>query len=357
MIRQIKLTGDHYTMGQQHAYQVRDLRPHILVAMEHRLGLIAEIEIKIRPFLIELQTNWQENAQPTLNMLKGMADELDLNWEQFFTYTVATYLMDQAEHIPTDTQGCTIWAAANGMTQLGTPILAKNRDYWLDHQDLQCLAFAKPHSGYAYLYLTSAGSPGVFSSGMNEAGLVVADTHVVSLDIGPGLPRYAVMMDVLEKHHSVESALDYLKSVRHSGNGNLVLLDTSGDLAVVETGYTTIGIERSKHSFLVCTNHYVTPPLKESWLPRGPEEIHGNSLIRYAHVYQELQANSGRVDLQWARQLMSSHGDSLAAICRHPETGPRSVTIASTIYLPQHKQLHLAHGLPCQVPYHVFSLE
>jgi len=356
LIRQIYLTGDHYAMGQQHARQVRDLRPLILAALEHRLELIAEIEIKAKPFLIELQTRWKESAQPTMNMLRGMADELDFNWDRFFTYTVATYLMDRAEHIPSEAQGCTIWAAAHRMTKMGTPILAKNRDYWPDHQQLQCLAFAKPQTGYAYLYLTSAGSPGVFSSGMNEAGLVVADTHVVSLDIGPGIPRYACMMDVLENCASVQSALEYLQSVSHSGNGNIMLLDSSGDMAVLETGYSVIGIDRPDSGFLVSTNHYVTPPLKQSWLPRGPEEIHGNSLTRYEHVLQELQKKAGEIDLDWAMQLMSSHGDSLESLCRHPEIGPRSVTIASTIYLPRQKQLYLANGLPCQVPYQVYSL-
>ncbi len=344
-------------MGQQHARQVHALRAHILAAMEHRLGLIAETEIKARPFLIELQTSWKESAQPTLNMLKGMADGLEFNWDRFFTYTVATYLMDRARHIPADDQGCTTWAAARRMTQLGTPILAKNRDYWPDHQQLQCLAFAKPKSGYAYQYLTSAGSPGVFSSGMNEIGLVVADTHVVSLDVGPGIPRYAAMMDILENYDSVQAALEYLQSVKHSGNGNILLLDARGDMAVFETGYSVFGIDQPESGVLVSTNHYVTSPMKHRWLPRGPEEIHGNSLTRYEHVRQEIQANAGKIDLDWAMGLMSSHGDSLQAICRHPDTGPRSVTIASTIYLPRLKQLHLANGMPCQVPYQVFSLE
>ena len=357
MIRQIQLSGDHYTMGWQHARQVEALRPDILAAMEHRLGLIAEIEIKTRPFLAELQNRWKTDAQPTLNMLKGMADGLALDWERFFTYTVATYLMDRAKHIPADAQGCTTWAAAGRMTPPEAPILAKNRDYWPDHQQLQCLAFARPKSGYAYLYLTSAGSPGVFSSGMNEAGLVAADTHVVSLDVGPGLPRYAVMMEALEKYSSVEAALEYLINVTHSGNGNILLLDASGDMAVIETSYMVMGIDRPEDGFLVSANHYVTPPMKQRWLPRGPEDVHGNSLARYDRAVRALRESIRKIDLNWAMQLMSSHGDSLAAICRHPDIGPRSVTIASTIYLPCQRQLYLANGLPCQTPYQLYSLD
>lgn len=344
-------------MGQQHGQQLVDFRPQILAAIENRLELLADVEIRAKPYRDELISIWEESAQPTMQMLKGMADSFNLDWDQFFTYTISTYLLDRAKHIPSDDQGCTTWAAARSMTQLSTPILAKNRDYWPDHQDLQCLAFARPKNGYHYLYLTSAGSPGVFSSGMNEKGLAVVDTHVVSLDIGPGLPRYAVMMEVLENHATVESALAYLGSVNHAGNGNILLLDAGGDMAVVETGFSIRGIARSEDGYLVSTNHYVTPPLQKHWLSRGPEEIHGNSRSRYAYVEEALKTSAGKINLEWAFQLMSHHNDALDDICRHPSTGPRSVTIASTIYLPRQKELYLANGLPCQTPFEVYTLE
>ena len=34
-------------------------------------------------------------------------------------------------------------------------------------------------------------------AGFNEAGLVVADSHVSSTDVGPGLPAYALSMHVI----------------------------------------------------------------------------------------------------------------------------------------------------------------
>ena len=89
---------------------------------------------------------------------------------RFFRYTIASYLLDRTLYPISDEQGCTVWAAAYPTTRSGVPILVKNRDYWLDHRELQILANAHPSQGYKYTHLTSAGSPGVFSSGMNEVG-------------------------------------------------------------------------------------------------------------------------------------------------------------------------------------------
>ena len=102
-----------------------------------------------------------------------------------------------------------------------------------------------------------------------------------------------------------------------------------------------------ENGFIVSTNHFVTPQLADHWEPRGPEEIQGNSLKRYARVTQALHVAKGLVDIPWAQALMSSHGDLLEAICRHPGLGPRSVTISSIIFQPREKKLYLAIGNPC----------
>ncbi len=46
------------------------------------------------------------------------------------------------------------------------------------------------------------------------------------------------MMDILEKHDQVPTALEYLQSVPHTGNGTMILLDKTGDMAVFEIAHT-----------------------------------------------------------------------------------------------------------------------
>jgi predicted choloylglycine hydrolase len=347
VIKKIDLTGNHYEMGYQHGRQVVDMRAQTLFAIDRRLETLQQVDIKARPFAKELYELWEKSATTTLDMLKGIADGLELEWQPFFRYTIASYLLDRTLYPLSDDQGCTVLAAAYPTTRTDSSLLVKNRDYWLDHRNLQILARARPLKGYKYIYLTSAGSPGVFSSGMNEAGLAVADTHVVAHDTGPGLARFSVMMELLEHHNSTQSALDYLRQVQHIGNGTIVILDAQGGTAVYETGHKFSGIVLPENGYVVSANHFVTPQLADRWEPRGPEEIQGNSLKRYTRVSQALHDAKGLVDIPWAQALMSSHGDPLEAICRHPGLGPRSVTISSIIFQPMGKTLLFATGNPC----------
>lgn len=357
MIRELHLSGNAYVIGKQHGAQVVDLRQHIRLAIEDRLAKLNATGLDVRIDEQEMLEAWQVQAPEILHMLHGLSDSLSLEWERFFRYTISTYLMDRAKRKHHDAQGCTTWAAAGRVTKNSEPLLVKNRDYWKDHQHLQCLAITEPEKGYAYLNLTSAGSPGVFSSGMNSAGLAVADTHVVSLDTGPGLPRYYLMMMILEQHDSVASALDYLRSVKFMGNGTLILQDRLGDAAVVECGYNTSPIKPARGGFAVSTNHYTTRHLEDRWLPRNRrEDLAGNSQARYKRVRDALRQSAGEVDMQWAKQLMRSHDGPLDTLCRHLDLEPNHATISCAIYLPQRNELHLANGRPCQEQFEVYRI-
>jgi hypothetical protein len=347
LIQKLELAGDHYTLGRQHGGQVRHLRAHILAGLKNRLDSLAKLPLDLQPFLAEMAGLWWEINRPTVKLLQGMAETLDFEWEPFFRYTLASYLADRA-FVPTASQGCTVWAAGDSITRSGEPMLVKNRDYRLDHLNLQCLAQVRPSEGYGYTCVTSAGSPGVFSSGMNETGLAVADTHVSSKNMGPGLARYSAMMEVLERYNNVPCAVDFLRQVPHIGDGTIVLLDAWGEMAVFEAGHGSQGIVRPDNGFVVSTNHYVTSGLRHEWIDQSRGELHGNTQGRYQRIYDGLASNEGKVDLRWAQQLMSSHGTPMDAICRHPEVDPQSVTISTVIYLPKERLIYLANGQPCQ---------
>jgi len=331
-------------MGVQHGRQVQDLRPQIRAAIESQLALLDQCGIDLQPHSEALYRTWSQAARPTLEMARGIADALGLAWERFFRYTAAGILLDWIGYDPDGydpagsylvaSQGCTTWAATPPVTQNGATLLAKNRDYLPAHRELQCLVHAVPEEGYPYFYLTSAGIPGVFSSGMNQAGLAVADMHVFSRDVGPGLPRFEVMMHILERYARVEAALEYACSVQHCGNGNLILADAQGELAVIETTYSGVEIIRPGEGFVVSTNHYVSPGLRDKWRERGPAELRGNSWQRYAWVSSMLGQARGGITLGWAQELMASHNDPLSSLCRHATVDPRETTISSVIYLP-----------------------
>ncbi len=351
-MRVIQLHGSHYQMGLQHGRQLADLRSAVAEAAENRLSALQD-----RPtgaLLDELEKVWAVSARSTIDMLAGMAVGLDLDRNLLFRYAAASYLQDRLRDSQ-GTEGCTVWAASDAATAGGAPILTKNRDFNAVHLKLQVLALATPQDGYRYLYVTGAGSPGVYSSGMNEKGLAVADSYVSCSDNGPGLPRYSLMMDLLEHHSSVASALDYLKAAPRMGPGNLVLADASGAMAVFEVGHSHWGVVPPATDFVVATNHFVTPVLREYSGRRARSGTDGESEARYRSASEWLADVWGRIDGDEAQRIMSYHSDLEGGICRH-DTGDGGSTISNVIFFPAERSLLFCNGRPCEGGYTHHSL-
>ena len=84
-MRWIKLAGDHFKMGRQHGYQVRDLLPHLLDVIDQSLKSLDRLKVNLLPLEKELREVWDEKAQTTLDMLRGIADALALDWDTVVT--------------------------------------------------------------------------------------------------------------------------------------------------------------------------------------------------------------------------------------------------------------------------------
>ncbi len=153
------------------AKQVQDLRPQLLSVMDRRLATLAQCRVDFTPHISRVTILWEEYAHGTMAMLRGIAEALDLEWDKFFHYTIASYLEDLANcgHAQ---DGCTTWAAGPPITLDGAKMLVKNRDYRPDHQPLQCIAFAEPDQGLSLCLRDQRGKPGGFQLGheCNGAG-------------------------------------------------------------------------------------------------------------------------------------------------------------------------------------------
>jgi hypothetical protein len=363
----LTLQGDHCTMGRQHGHQVGKLRPLIAQAIEARFDQIERDgpDARFEALLRETREVLETFDIPLLAMIRGQAEALEFEFDTLLRYDLVAYLRDDlmTRKPPAgsvgdrpERVGCTTWAATRSATAGGQPILVKNRDYRPEHLPLQIVIRAAPESGYRYVCSGSAGSPGVFCAGINQAGLVIADTNVCSTDLGPGLPDYALMMRILEAHDSVSSAVDYLCSVPRLGRNNLILADAQGHLAVFEIGHRSYGLFETHDGTLVNTNHFVSPELRDCFVDTNPPQTRGNSFQRYEKVANELSAALGQIDVPFAQRLMATHDGPLASICRHPTAGSDSATVSTSIFLPAQRTMLFCHGLPCQGRYDDFAL-
>jgi isopenicillin-N N-acyltransferase-like protein len=355
MIRVLNLSGDARNIGRQHGEQVSDLRLQIQNSIQIRLTELRKGDPDFSHQLKEITQIWEKHTPETLEMLLGIAEALDLKWEEYFTYTIASYLTSCLSK-PSQSEGCSTWAANGKITRDGAPILAKNRDYHPDHQPLQCLARIKPTHGNPFLCLTSAGSPGVFSSGINSAGLAVVDTFIPSTDIGPGIARYTLMMDILQNFITVKEAINYLPTRPHFGDGSVTVLDAQGEMAVFEIAHSVQSVRLSDAGFIGSTNHFTARETCSLWVDKEQVHLRGNSQGRLRIIEDALRSAKGQVDIPWSQALMGQHGDSLSALCRHAEIDPLAVTISCVILLPQQASMYVANGHPCQTPFEFVRL-
>jgi isopenicillin-N N-acyltransferase like protein len=355
MIRVLNLSGNPRSIGRQHGEQVSDLRPQILAAMEHRLAEIKQPGFDFSKYMKGMLNAWEVYASSTLEMLKGISEAMDLEWGDYYTYTLASFLDSQIKN-SMEADGCTTWAATGKYTRDQGPLLAKNRDYRPDHIPLQCLARVQPAQGHPYICLTSAGSPGVFNSGMNVKGLAVADTFVASRDLGFGIPRYSLMMDILEKFDRVQDAAIYIHTVPHTGDGTAIIADAQGDMAVFEIAHSIQAIRIPEDEFIVGTNHFTFPVMRKLWVDREPVHLKGNTQERYRRVRRAIKTSMGKIDVAWGQSLMAQHKGPLGAICRHADLDEKSTTIGSIIFAPRLASLWVANGVPCQTEYEKFGV-
>jgi isopenicillin-N N-acyltransferase-like protein len=343
-------------MGYQHGRQVRPLRSRVLSAIEARFSQLEQDGADSAFEQLVTDTHDMLNAvdSATVDLIRGLATGLDLPFDHLLRYTLVAFLRD-ALTTRRAAEGCTTWAASGPATADGRPILVKNRDYRLEHLPLQLVVRAEPAQGYRYTYVTSAGSPGVFVAGFNEAGLALADTHVPSPDVGPGLPTYALSMHILEEQATVRSALAYLQATPRLGRNNLLLADAGGDIALFEIGHRHSAVVEAEAGILVNTNHYLSPAMQPYFVETDPEP--GHTTRRYDWVKASLQHAYGHIDVPLAQQLMAHHGDSSTAICRHPRPGSDASTISTAIFLPAEGQMFFCHGQPCCGSYQALSLK
>jgi len=362
--RVIRVGGSHYTMGYQHGEQVRDLRPAILEAIARREAQLAQdgADDAFHALVAETREVLAVADPAIVDFVRGIAAGLEISFTRLFDYNLVAFLRDalttRAGAPPPDpADGCSAWAATGAATRDGKSILAKTRDYRREHLALQMVVRAEPQSGHRYTYITSAGSPGVFVAGFNEAGLAITDTHVSSRDVGPGLPAYALAMHVLEGQDNVRSALAFLRSQPLMGRNNFLLADSSGDLAVFEMGHRQHAILEAQRDVLINTNHFNSPVMQPAYVDTDPPPLRGNSPARYRKLQEELARESGEITVSWAKEVLACHDGPLASICRHPTPASDSSTIAGIIFHPARRELHFCHGHPCQGKYETFAYE
>lgn len=178
-----------------------------------------------------------------------------------------------------------------------------------------------PKDRYAFASIAWPGMIGVLS-GMNEHGLTLANMEV---DRGRRLPvamPYTLLYrTILEQCRTVDEAIALLKKTPRQTANNLMLMDASGDRAVVEITPETVAVRRAPDSAaLISTNHH-----------RGANLDAAGRCSRYDLMRNTSAKQFGRVGLKQVESM-------LAAVAQG------KMTLQSMVFEPSNRVIYLAVG-------------
>lgn len=292
---------------------------------------------------IDCQRHFAESHCPeSMAEVTGIANGFGLDKEALFLHLHLGTLRDLQGGALVD--GCTSWATGGGPDG---PLLVKNRDVVSSQFGVQQVMW---HEGPdiatgGMMCLGSLGSPGNYSSGMNAAGLAVADTHIGIRRHRVGWLRYFLLSRILARCATVDEALALVRSVPHAGGGSLILADISGATAAVELGTAHVSIDCGSLSWR--TNHFVSLELKDATLTAGGGGIAASSHARFDCMSACLPSRDWSV--ADAAVLMARHAADPdgAPICQHLGPGEDTLTISSAIFAVNQRCLYLHEGNPC----------
>lgn len=290
------------------------------------------------------QRRFAEQHDPhSMAELAGLSEGFGIPESTLFAHLHLSLLRDRKQAPLTDRDGCSAWAVGDGPDG---PLLVKNRDFSGTHLGIQRVF---RHEGPdiasgAMLCVGSLGAPGAYSSGINAAGLALADTAVATSDHGVGWLRYFLMTRLLAECTDVASALAFIAARTHAGGGTLVLADRSGAVAAVELGHGAVAVERGAMAWR--TNHFISSALGRKTLGAGGDRIAGNSHQRLAFLAAELPI--GDWSVTQAASLMAMHGDAHGegGLCQHAGEND-AATISSSLFACRAGTLYFANGNPC----------
>jgi isopenicillin-N N-acyltransferase-like protein len=278
----------------------------------------------------------RRHAEPEMAEFDGVAAGFGVDPDRLFALLNLSILAGAYE-----TDGCTAWARP---LSGGGAVLVKNRDLSGPHRNFQALFLHDDPGapGGAILNVGTIGAPGVYSSGINAAGLALADTAIAAPVHRVGWLRYLLMTRILATCRSVAEACDLVGSVRHAGGGSLILADATGSVAAVELLADRPRIDPSPPAFR--TNHFRAEPI-EATAARISAEALASTTGRHANLERRLAAGLGTSGIGPIAAAMADHGPG--GFCRHGE-GDGAHTVSTAIYSTGDLKLRFARGNPCE---------
>jgi hypothetical protein len=322
----LALTGDYAQIGEQHGRAISAGGDFTLPPPNpERLPFVRQCEEVLERFAPEL-----------LEEMQAFAQAAGVDYDALATISITAPLQQ------TGFPSCTVLALTPERTADGRLIFGRNYDFIYD------MPPSVTYRTYPTGRYASLGNCDIWigcEDGLNEAGLFVAIAATMLPGFQPGFTFWFVVRMMLDRCATVDEGLELIQSVPHAQSRNFLLADRSGKAVVAEATIEGVEVREPEDGLLIITNHAASPALaeREAFIPP-------DSYSRYNRL-RELLGGKKQVDLEMVKSALRDHEGLL---CSHWPDGTGG-TLWSIVGHPDERQLELAEGHPCDMPYQTVS--
>lgn len=212
--------------------------------------------------------------------IRGMADGLKISYELFGTFIITAGAYDSSI-------GCTCFCYKSDSDLF----FVRNHDMFTLLKKVTEAAVYRLE-GANYFLAHGDGLIGK-EDGINEHGLAVGINFISPKVKRPGLNFFLIVRMLLEKCKTVQEGIMLLENTPCLTSHNIMLIDRTGDMAIVEMCSEKIRVRRPNdgNSFLISTNHFNHNEMIE--FDNRPEDNWYHTKERYETVENILRQGTG----------------------------------------------------------------
>jgi isopenicillin-N N-acyltransferase-like protein len=350
----IEVAGTHREMGRQMGEARREQvrhgieNAHILIDQSYNtLELTWDgAQIQARKYLPFAEEHYPKYVEE----MHGIAEGANVSFDDIVALNAMEAMTMDALHLTR----CTSFAVNEERTENGHVLAAHNEDWVPEDENDVYVVSAKPVDEPPYLAMTYGGLlPNV---GFNAYGIAQLIDSVYPNDSRIGIPRIVVARAVLASRRISGAIGRTLVSHRAAGYNHLIAHE-SGELYSVEVSARKFDILHGTDGYMVHTNHYLAPIMKE--IENEPEELI-SSRVRYFRANRLLRQSSSH-SIETLQAIQKDHVNLPNSICNHNIEGidpmDREGTINAMVIDLTAREMHIAWGNPCQNSYHTYRLD
>ncbi|WP_135363961.1 C45 family autoproteolytic acyltransferase/hydolase [Halosimplex halophilum] len=290
----------------------------------------------VREFARECVPQVREHAPGLLDELDAVAEAAGVEREGVRAVALA------ADADP----GCSLVGVPGERTESGSALFARNHDFYPSFRQYSKLYRTDPTDRLASVGCAH-GLAGRLD-GVNEAGLAVGFAGVPTEEYDPGVMWPLAVRTVLDTCETAAEAVDYLESVPHARNVNVLVADADGDVAVVEASPGAVEMRRPDDGdhLLVATNQFDSARMRtHQSVDRTPADCPRHCVVEA--WADDREGTVGPADL---RRLVGDPEAGVAWGLDGAEDDPRS-TIWSWVVDTGADSASLARDSPAEAPY------